>query len=97
MEFVRDETTRQQLELMMVAQNMDRPVLAPPGVPAERVTELRAAFDATMADHAFRAEIEKRSLHIDPMRGADMAAAVCQGVFISPEIISAVRDVMGAK
>jgi tripartite-type tricarboxylate transporter receptor subunit TctC len=68
MEFVRDEPTRAQLELMMVAQNMDRPVLAPPGVPAERVKELRAAFDATMVDHAFRADIEKRSLHIDPMR-----------------------------
>jgi tripartite-type tricarboxylate transporter receptor subunit TctC len=30
-EFVKDEATRQQLELMMVAQNLDRPVLAPPG------------------------------------------------------------------
>jgi hypothetical protein len=97
MEFVRDETTRQQLELMMVAQNMDRPVLAPPGVPAERVKELRAAFDATMADHAFRADIEKRSLHIDPMRGADMAAAYTKAFSFPPEIISAVRDVMGAR
>ena len=97
MEFVRDETTRQQLELMMVAQNMDRPVLAPPGVPAERVKELRAAFDATMADHAFRADIEKRSLHIDPMRGTDMAAAYAKAFSFPPEIISAVRDVMGAK
>ena len=97
MEFVRDETTRQQLELMMVAQNMDRPVLAPPGVPAERVKELRAAFDATMADHAFLADIEKRSLHIDPMRGADMAAAYAKAFSFPPEIISAVRDVMGAR
>ena len=97
MEFVRDETTRQQLELRTVAQNMDRPVLAPPGVPAERVKESRAAFDATMADHAFLADIEKRSLHIDPMRGAGYGG-VCQGVSdFPPEIISAVRDVMGAR
>lgn len=97
MEFVRDELIRAQLELMMVAQNMDRPVLAPPGVPAERVTELRAAFDATMADPAFRAEIDKRSLHIDPMRGADMTAAYAKAFSFPPEIISAVRDVMGAR
>ena len=97
MEFVRNETTRQQLELMMVAQNMDRPVLAPPGVPAERVKELRAAFDATMADRAFRADIEKRSLHIDPMRGTDMAAAYARAFSFPPEIISAVRDVMSAR
>jgi hypothetical protein len=97
MEFVRHESIRAQLELMMVAQNMDRPVLAPPGVPAERVTELRAAFDATMADPAFRAEIDKRSLHIDPMRGADMTAAYAKAFSFPPEIISAVRDVMGAR
>jgi hypothetical protein len=97
MEFVRDELIRAQLELMMVVQNMDRPVLAPPGVPAERVTELRAAFDATMADPAFRAEIDKRSLHIDPMRGADMTAAYAKAFSFPPEVISAVRDVMGAR
>ena len=97
MEFVRDELIRAQLELMMVVQNMDRPVLAPPGVPAERVTELRAAFDATMADPTFRAEIDKRSLHIDPMRGADMTAAYAKAFSFPPEIISAMRDVMGAR
>ena len=97
MEFVQDEPTRQQLELMMVAQNLDRPVLAPPGVPAERVKELRAAFDATMADPAFRAEIEKRSLHIDPMRGEDMAKAYARAFAFPPEIIAAVRDMMGAR
>ena len=50
-----------------------------------------------MADPAFRAEIEKRSLHIDPMRGADMTAAYAKAFSFPPEIISAVRDVMGAR
>src|SRR5207244_312570 len=31
MEFVRDEPTRQQLDLLMVSQTLDRPVMAPPG------------------------------------------------------------------
>jgi hypothetical protein len=97
MEFVRDEETRQQLQLMMVAQTMDRPVLAPPGVPGERVEELRAALDATMSDPAFRADIEKRSLHIDPMRGADMMAAYARAFAFPPEIVAAVREVMGGK
>jgi hypothetical protein len=50
-----------------------------------------------MADPAFRAEIDKRSLHIDPMRGADMTAAYAKAFAFPPEIISAVRDVMGAR
>ena len=94
-EFVKDEATRQQLELMMVAQNLDRPVLAPPGVPAERVSELRAALAATLADPEFRADIEKRNLHIDPVRGEDMAAAYARAFAFPPEIIAAVREVMG--
>jgi hypothetical protein len=50
-----------------------------------------------MADPTFRAEIDKRSLHIDPMRGADMTAAYAKAFSFPPEIISAVRDVMGAR
>ena len=74
MEFVRDEATRRQLELLMVSQTMDRPVLAPPGVPAERVKALRDALDAVMRDAAFRAEVERRNLQVDPVRGEDMTA-----------------------
>ena len=44
-------------------------------LPAERVKELCAAFDATMADPAFRTNIEPRSLHIDPVHGEEMAKA----------------------
>ena len=95
MEFVRDEPTRQQLELIMVAQKLDRPVLAPPGVPPERVNELRAALSATTADPEFRADVEKRNLHIDPMRGEEMAAAYARAFAFPADIIAAVRDVMG--
>ena len=97
MEFVRDETTRRQLELIMVAQDLGRPVLAPPGVPAARVEQLRNALAATMADAAFRAEVEKRNLHIDPTRGADVAKAYARAFAFAPEIVAAVRDLMGDK
>ena len=60
MEFAKDEPTRQQIRLLIVSQDLDRPVLAPPGVPAERVKLLRDAFNATMADPAFLADIKKR-------------------------------------
>ncbi len=50
--------------------------MLPPSVPAERVKELRDAFDATIADPAFRADIERRNLHVDPVRGEEMARGV---------------------
>jgi len=97
MEFVKDENTRQQWQLLLVTQKSDRPVLLPPGVPAERVKELRAAFDATMADPAFRADIERRSLHIDPVRGEELAAAFAQAFASPPDVIATARETMGAK
>lgn len=97
MEFVKDEQTRQQLDLVLVTQTLDRPVMAPPNVPAERVKELRGAFDATMADPAFRAEIERRNLHVDPVRGEDMTRSLARAFSLPPEIIAGAREMMGGK
>jgi tripartite-type tricarboxylate transporter receptor subunit TctC len=97
MEFVKDEPTRQQLDLVMLTQSLDRPVMLPPGVPAERVLELRAAFDATMADPAFRADIERRNLHIDPVRGEEMAKAFERAFALPPEIIAGAREMMAGR
>ena len=80
LEFVKDAHTRQQLELVMITQNLDRPVLAPPGTPAERVKELRDGLMATLADRAFLAEIEKKNLFVDPVPGEEHGEGVRQGV-----------------
>jgi tripartite-type tricarboxylate transporter receptor subunit TctC len=97
MEFVKDEPTRQQLDLVMLTQSLDRPVMLPPGVSPERVRELRAAFDATMADGAFRAEIERRNLHIDPVPGEEMAKAFERAFALPPEIIAGAREMMAGR
>jgi tripartite-type tricarboxylate transporter receptor subunit TctC len=69
----------------------------PPGVPAERVKELRDAFDATMADAAFRAEIDRRNLHVDPVRGEEMTKAFARAFALPPEIIAGAREMMAGK
>ena len=80
-----------------MAQNLDRPLLAPPGVPAERVKELREALDATLADAAFRADIDKRQLQLNPTRGEEMTRALGRAVSFSPEVIAAARETMGGR
>jgi tripartite-type tricarboxylate transporter receptor subunit TctC len=97
MEFVQDDATRAQLELVLAAQNLDRPVVAPPGVPAERVRELRTAFDATMADAAFGAEIDRRNLHVDPVSGEEMLKAFQRAFAAPPEVIAGARAMMGGR
>jgi tripartite-type tricarboxylate transporter receptor subunit TctC len=68
-EFAKDKRTRQILELTLAPLEMDRPILMPPGVPAERVAALRRAFHLAMIDPGFQAEAAKEHLEIDEVSG----------------------------
>lgn len=49
-EFAKNEEDKDVLEFLFARQVMGRPLLAPPGVPADRVAALRSAFDAMVKD-----------------------------------------------
>ncbi len=72
LDLVTDPDKRKVLELILVRQEVGRPFATPPGVPAERLKLLRAAFDATMLDTAFFAEAAKLSLEIEPLNGVQI-------------------------
>ncbi len=76
MDYAKSDLDRRALELIFTPTTMAWPLVAPPGVPAERVAELRRAFAATMKDPQFIAEVEKLDIEIDPVQGADMDAVV---------------------
>lgn len=60
------------LKLIVSRQSIARPFAAPPGVPADRLQALRAAFDATMKDPQFLAEAKRLNLEVRPVSGADV-------------------------
>src|SRR3712207_3260388 len=64
------------LKLLSAPSVIGRPIFGPPGVPAERVKALRQAFDATMKDPAFIAELEKAQLELEPVSGAELERLV---------------------
>jgi tripartite-type tricarboxylate transporter receptor subunit TctC len=97
MEFVKDQATRQTIDLLTVTQKLDRPILAPPNTPVERLRELRTALAATVRDPAFLAEMKKKHLTIDPT-GAEEMAKIYADAFASPAaVIEAVKTILGAK
>jgi tripartite-type tricarboxylate transporter receptor subunit TctC len=55
---------------------LGRPIMAPPGVPAERVAVLRRAFDATVKDSAFLQEAAAMGFEVVPQNGERVAALV---------------------
>ena len=68
-----------------------RPYFLPPDVPAERVQALRRAFDATMRDAAFVADVARLKLEVDPMTGEEVQALVAQLADTAPDVVARVR------
>lgn len=60
---------RQVLGFYVTGAELGRSLLAPPGIPADRVRMLRAAFDALLKDQEFLAEIEKSGQEFQPASG----------------------------
>jgi tripartite-type tricarboxylate transporter receptor subunit TctC len=77
---------RQALELMMSPHLFARPYAAPPGVPADRLKALRAAFEATVKDPAFVADAEKQGLEIEYVSGEEILSTL-QRLYATPKDI----------
>jgi tripartite-type tricarboxylate transporter receptor subunit TctC len=71
-DYAKSAEQRQVMQLIFGWLVMDRPLAAPPDTPADRVTALRTAFDETMRDADFRADIAKAALSVSPMSGGDI-------------------------
>jgi len=78
-----DPDQKTALKLILSRQTMARPYVAPPGVPTERVHALRAAFDATMVDTAFLADMKKQDLEVRPVSGTE-AERLIKDVYSTP-------------
>ena len=88
MDFAKSEEQKRVLELIFARQVMGRPVLAPPGVPADRVKALRDAFDATMKDPGFLADADKGKWEINPVKGEDIEKLMAR-IYATPKAIVA--------
>ena len=62
--------------MLDITQHTGRAMFTTPDVPGERLEALRMAFDATMADPAFVAELTRLAFDLRPHSGADMQAAI---------------------
>src|SRR5262249_52728717 len=85
---------RQILKLVLARQQMGWPFLAPPDVPADRVQVLRQAFDATMKDAEYLAEVKQRRLDINPMTGAQIDKLVGELYQTPPDVIATTKSVI---
>jgi tripartite-type tricarboxylate transporter receptor subunit TctC len=96
-DLVSDAGDKQALQLMLSPNEMGRPYVAPPDIPADRAAALREAFDKAMKDPELLEEAKKQLLDIDPITGARMAELVA-GAYAAPEsVIARARALVSGK
>src|SRR5258708_37153412 len=70
-ELARNEEERAILSAIMNATEVGTAFFTTPGVPADRLTALRRAFDATMKDPELLADAQRINVGISPLAGAN--------------------------
>jgi tripartite-type tricarboxylate transporter receptor subunit TctC len=89
---------REALTFVLARQDLGRPYVTAPGVPADRVALLRKSFVETMKDPAFVKEAENRKLDLDPepVTGEELQKLVAN-IYATPEpLVKKLRE-MGVR
>jgi tripartite-type tricarboxylate transporter receptor subunit TctC len=89
------EAGRRLATVMLASGALGRPMLATPGVPPDRVKILREAFNKTMEDKEFLAELEKRKFELDPSPGEELEKIVKDAMNQPPEIVARIKKLLG--
>jgi len=93
-ELATTQEQRQILKLISSPSGLGHPYLAPPGIPPDRLAMLRQAFDATLKDKAFLAEVEKLKIAIDPMSADEVGAMVAETINAAPDVVAKAKIAM---
>jgi tripartite-type tricarboxylate transporter receptor subunit TctC len=85
LDFVRNDADRKVMELYLTQKTVARPVLAPPGVPPDRMAALRAGFAALAQDKDFLTDGQKAKLDVAPVVAAEVDKVIALITAASPE------------
>ncbi|HWP60374.1 MAG TPA: tripartite tricarboxylate transporter substrate-binding protein [Candidatus Acidoferrales bacterium] len=89
------EASRRLADVILAAGALGRPLVGPPGIPPERVALLREAFNKTLKDPEFLAEIERRKYELQPVNGEELET-IAKGVMVQPpDVIERMRKLLG--
>jgi tripartite-type tricarboxylate transporter receptor subunit TctC len=90
-ELGRNDEERAILSAVMNAAEVGTAFFTTPGAPPDRVTALRRAFDATMKDPEFQADVERTRLSINPITGEELQKLVADVSNLPPTLLEKLR------
>jgi hypothetical protein len=96
-ELAKTDEAKQIMKLFSSPLALGQPYLAPPGIPADRVSLLRAALAATFKDPAFLADAKKAKFDVDPTSADEVTKIVEETTHTPPDIIEKAKVAMTEK
>lgn len=93
-DLAKNEDDRKLLELFAARQEIGFPVFGPPGIPKERAAALRAAYDKTMKDPQYIAEVAKMNVDLAPYSGADMQSLIDRIYATPTTVVERARSIL---
>jgi tripartite-type tricarboxylate transporter receptor subunit TctC len=85
-DLARNDEERAAIDFLYAGQGIGRPFVAPPSLPPDALKMLRDAFDATMRDPDFIADVKKQKFDLDPENGASLAGLIDK-IYATPKPI----------
>ena len=89
------DNVRRLAKVVLASGDFGRPIVAPPGVPADRVKMLREAFNKSVNDPALLAEAEKRQLEMDPGTGEELESLAKDVTSAPPDAVERMKKLLG--
>jgi tripartite-type tricarboxylate transporter receptor subunit TctC len=96
-ELAKNDDDRAVLAFLSADTELTRAVVTTPGVPAERVSALRRAFDATMKDPQFLAEANKMNIDVSPSTGEEAQKVAEMIANTPPKVLARTKEILEIK
>jgi tripartite-type tricarboxylate transporter receptor subunit TctC len=91
--FAKTDEQRQLLDVLDASDEVGRPFIMSKQVPAERVAIIRRAFNETMQDKDFRADMEKQQLPVNPITGEEAETIVTKMMSAPPAVVAKAKAI----
>ena len=88
------DVTRRLAVVLMSPDSIGRPLIAPPGMPPDRLAMLREALLKALNDPEFKAEAQKRNWEVEPVNGQELEAIAKKVVVQPPDVIERMKKVL---
>lgn len=89
-----DPQLRGLFDAWLALSEIGRPVVGPPGIPAERLDALRRAFDATLSDPVLLEAVAKANRELSPLPGVEIAALADRFAKIDPDTRALLAEIV---